>query len=198
MDLQAYNISITSQDATTFFGTQPLSGGIIDLGLLTIEHPLPEPRSNWNADEKFKYKFTRDLALLMKYVIHPTETFKSAVVQFAAGLLNAAEYDYPPRLSVTRPEFKLSISGRKRKVVPDIAILDCQQNDIVILVLDEHKSGIAASTAKARLISKAVAAYQNNTDLRKEHNLPPPKNQVSTPNPIPYKTDIMNSLCLVF
>jgi len=176
-DLQAYNISITSQDATMFFGAKSSPSTNIDLGLLTSEHPLKEPPPDADERERTKYETIDRLTYLMECSVDPVVGNETVVVDFAAYLLMETGFQRPLRVMHMWKKFMLSICHEEVDATPDICIVDSKQKRSVLLVVDRRRSGIALGVAKARLIAKAIAAYQYNTDLREKYKLPPPKNQ---------------------
>jgi len=176
-DLQAYNISITSQDAATFFGAKSPPNTKIDLGLLTSEHPLKEPLPDADDREWDNYETTYKLVFLMKRAMDPGLGDDPVVAEFAASLLTATGFQWPLRALYMRKKFRLSICHEEKDAIPDICIVDFKQEMAVLLVVDQHRSSITLGDAKTRLIAKAVAAYQYNAELREKYRLPVPKNQ---------------------
>jgi len=177
-ELADYNISITLQDAATFFGAHPPDDNL-DLGLpgLITELPLKEPPSNASESEQYNYGRVYKLLKLMRSAVNPAKGDETVVADFTAFLLDAAGYDPPPRILQFWRKFKFTVRNEEDEVIPDLCIVNLEQEDAVLLVVDRHRRRDSPEEAKARLISKAIATSQFNYDIRKVHNLPPPKNQ---------------------
>jgi hypothetical protein len=71
-------------------------------------------------------------------------------------------------------------SGEKRHAKTDVCILDCSQNDILLLVQEDKKPFPRNPfSAQARLVAEAVAAFDRNNKRRMAAGLPPLAEKVS-------------------
>ena len=168
-ELDAYNITIVSENAATFFGLTVLPQPHIDQELLDNQDA-----ANMTADKNAELINLLDLAMV------PSEE-ESAVVDFAVELFKALGYVRRHRVARTRKDIPLLICGEWRHANADVCIVDRSQNNIVLLVQEDKRFGGSETTrsdAQAQLIAEAIAAFSHNNLLRVEAGLPSHESKV--------------------
>ena len=125
-DLLAYNIVIQFQDATTFFGVNPLPQPAVANEVLTQHNA-----DDMTNDSNYKFMNYMDLAM------NPVPMEESAVVDFAVCLLSLL--DYAPRTRITRTwaDITFTICGERRHAKTDVCVVD--KDDIILLLVQENK-----------------------------------------------------------
>ena len=125
-ELDAYNITISDQDAPNFFGLPTLPQPTIDQELLQIQ----------DADHMANEKNTELITLLDLAMIPGSEagSEESAVVDFAVELFKTLGYVRRHRVARTRKDIPLLICGEQRHGKADVCIIDHSQNEIMMLV----------------------------------------------------------------
>ncbi|KAJ6534456.1 hypothetical protein DFH09DRAFT_1043492 [Mycena vulgaris] len=159
-ETDAYNIHLSFEDATTFFGVAQLPAPIIDNEILTVEYA-----DNTVSDANF------DLLSLLDLAMDASNPQESAVHDFTVSLFYALGYIRRPRVARTRQELRFLICGESKCAKPDVSIIDRNLVDIILLVQEDKYFGGAAD-AYAQLIAGAIAAYQANQSTRTASGLP--------------------------
>ncbi|KAJ7227844.1 hypothetical protein B0H12DRAFT_1148481 [Mycena haematopus] len=165
-ETDAYNIHLSFQDATTFFGVAQLSAPTIDNEILAVE----------DANDPTVSDATYNLLSLLDIAMDaptPQEESESGVADFAVSLFRALGYTHRPRVARTRLELRFLVCGEYKSAHPDVSILDRSGMDDVVLLLQEGKrSGGPTDAYYAQLIAGAIAAYQVNQSTRTASGLP--------------------------
>lgn len=162
-ELDAYNITIVSEDAATFFGLPVLPQPHVDQELLDTQEA-----ANMAADKNAELINLLDLAMV-------SSSEDSAVDDFAVELFKVLGYVRRHRVARTRKDIPLLICGEWRHAIADVCIVDRKQNEIVLLVQEDKRFGgseTILSDAQAQLIAEAIAAFSHNNLLRAEAGLP--------------------------
>jgi hypothetical protein len=98
---------------------------------------------------------------------------ESAVVDFAYSLFKSLGYLPRYRMARSRNELRLITCGESRRTKLDVCIIDRKANDDVILLVQEDKRFGSAMNPQARLVAKAIAAFQDNNARRRLKGLAP-------------------------
>ena len=162
-ELDAYNITISDQDAPNFFGLPALPQPTIDQELLQIQ----------DANHMVNDKNAELISLLDLAMIPGPE--ESAVDDFAVELFKALGYVRRTRVARTRKDIPLLICGEQRHAKADVCIIDHSQNNIMMLVQEDKRfswSETAAAAAEAQLVAGAIAAFSYNNEVRRSAGLP--------------------------
>ena len=105
---------------------------------------------------------------------------ETAVNDFAVELFKVLGYVHRQRLARTRVDLPLLICGEERHAKTDICIVDCSQNDILLLVQKEKRlQQLEPVNAQAQLVAEAVAAFNENNAQREAIGLSPLVSKVS-------------------
>lgn len=163
-DLDAYNISLSREQANVFFGTQHLPQPQIDSEILNIQDA-----SDMVIDANQELINLLDLAMV------PADAEESAVDDFVVSLFRALRYTRGHRVARTRKDIPLLICGEWRHAKTDVCLLDRLQNNIMWLVQENKRFGEgpqARSDAEAHLVAEAIAAFCWNNRQRWEAGLP--------------------------
>ena len=148
IDLEAYNIIVQFQDATIFFGEDPLPPPAVDQELLEVQ----------DADAMVSVP-AAVLVNLLDLAMKPPLAGESAVDDFAVALLTVLGYVNHHRVARTRKEVPLLICGERRYANSDICLIGRQQNYILLLVQeDKHFQGDPVG-AQCPLVAEAIAAF---------------------------------------
>ncbi|KAJ7681927.1 hypothetical protein DFH06DRAFT_972029 [Mycena polygramma] len=140
-EIDAYNIHLSSQDATTFFGMAQLPTPTVDPEILTVQDAdTAVSDANW------------DLLSL----VDRCNAKESSVIDFTVVLLHALGYVHRPRITRTRLDLRLLVCGEYLQA--DVCILDRSTDGIVLLVQDKCIGG--PIHAYPRLVAAAIATYQ--------------------------------------
>ena len=161
-ELDAYNISISDEDAQTFFGLPVLPQPTVDQELLQIQD------ANLVADER-----NAELINLLDLAMVPGSE-ESAVDDFAVVLFRALGY-LGRMVARTRKDIPFLICGKWRHAKTDVCIVDCSQNDIMMLVQEDKRFSVtetATTEAEAQLVAEAIAAFSYNNEARRAAGLP--------------------------
>ncbi|KAJ7079721.1 hypothetical protein B0H15DRAFT_804287 [Mycena belliarum] len=159
-ETDAYNIHLSFQDATTFFGVAQLPAPMIDNEILTVQDA-----NDTVSDANY------DLLSLLDIAMDASNPQESAVNDFAVSLFHALGYIHRPRVARTRQELRFLICGESKYAKPDVSILDRSMDDIILLVQEDKRLG-GPTDAYAQLIAEAIAAYQVNQSTRTASGLP--------------------------
>ncbi|KAI6112836.1 hypothetical protein F5141DRAFT_742017 [Pisolithus sp. B1] len=153
-ELDAYNITIVSQDSATFFS----------MDTLPLPDHHPDLVNNLTADEmenEDSYQVVRYMDLAMNLV--PDE--ESAVVDFAMQLLRTMGYAGRAAGRDLRSckGIRLLICGEWKNDEIDVCVMD--GNEILLLIQEDerHKQ---LGDPHAQLIAKAIGAVQSNNQMR--------------------------------
>lgn len=159
-DLSAYNITIVSQDAATFFGQPALPQPALNPELLTTLNA-----EEIQDDECYKLVRYMDLAM------NPIPGEESAVDDFTMRLLRAIGYETRNRDLRSRKSIPLFICGMWMYAKTDVCVMDSNQ---IMLLVQEDKQHLELRDATPQLIAEAIAAFQSNNARRHQVlNLPP-------------------------
>ncbi|KAJ7704344.1 hypothetical protein B0H17DRAFT_1224328 [Mycena rosella] len=126
----AYNIHLSFEDATTFFGVAQLPAPVIDNEILTVE----------NADDTLS-DANFDLLSLLDFAMDASNPQESAVDDFAVSVFHALGYIRRPRVARTRQELRFLICGEFEYAKPNVSIIDRSLDDIVLLVQEDKRFG---------------------------------------------------------
>ncbi|SJL09500.1 uncharacterized protein ARMOST_12878 [Armillaria ostoyae] len=144
-ELDAYHIEIVSVDPLDFFGVQALPPPQVD----------PEILDHVEATDMIQDRNAELVGLL---------DLESAVVDFIVELFKVLGYVKRDRLAHTRVDLPLLMCGEYRYAKTDVCLVDCSQNDILLLVQEDNE---------AQLVAEAVAAFSQNNQSRRDVGLPP-------------------------
>ncbi|EDR10521.1 uncharacterized protein LACBIDRAFT_317009 [Laccaria bicolor S238N-H82] len=104
---------------------------------------------------------------------------ETAVVDFVVELFKALGYVRRQRLARTRVDFPFFICGEDRHAKTDVCIVDRSRNDILLVVqVDNRLQKSEPISARAQLVAKAVAAFNENNAQREAMGLPPMASKV--------------------
>ncbi|KAF9061604.1 hypothetical protein BDP27DRAFT_1394213 [Rhodocollybia butyracea] len=168
-ELEAYNITVTFQDAQTFFNATPLTAPSIHPEILTAQSAV-------DTVDKVAYRFLTQLELAM--ILTDSEAKDSPVVYFAMILFDYLGYLDRPRAARTRKELGLLTCGENKYVMPDVSILDRSLDDDIRLIVQEDKRFPGSLPPHPQLIAKAIAAFQYTNSRRRQAGLEPIGNKV--------------------
>jgi len=153
-ELDAYNITIVSQDSATFFGSDVLP--------LPTHHPdLIDKATADEMEDEDSYQVLRYMDLAMD----PIPGEESAVDDFAMQLLRTMGYAGRAvgRDLRSRKDIPFLICGEWRHAKTDVCIMD--RNEILLLV-QEDKRHMEPGDPYPQLIAEAIAAFQSNNRVR--------------------------------
>jgi len=170
-ELDAYNITVISQDAATFFGVPNLPESHVDQELLANERAIDM------ADDK-----NAELINLLDLAMVPSSE-ESAVDDFAVELFKTLGYARRHRVARTRKDIPLLICGEWRHAKTDVCIIDREENHIMLLLQEDKRFGqgeISGSDAEAQLIAESIAAFSYNNRRRVDAGLPEHRSKVLT------------------
>ncbi|KAF9471173.1 hypothetical protein BDN70DRAFT_978410 [Pholiota conissans] len=170
-ELDAYNITIISQDATTFFGVPHLPQPHVSQELLAKESAIDM------VDDK-----NTELINLLDLAMVPSPE-DSAVDDFAVKLFNTLGYVRRHRVARTRKDIPLLICREWRHSKTDVCILDREQNDITLLLQEDKHFGLgelSCTDAEAQLITMCIAAFSHNNRHRVDAGWPERRSNVLT------------------
>jgi len=153
-ELAAYNIRVEPQDAATFF---------------LISH-LPEPDVHADMLNKLEAEETIDLdsfrtIAAMDLAVRTMPLEESAVDDFAVRLFDILGYTNRNILLRTRKDIELVTCGTSMHSKIDVCLL-VNLSGIILLVQENKRHLEDRGDAEARLIAKAVAAFQSNAKKR--------------------------------
>lgn len=153
-ELDAYNISIVSEDCATFFGTDILP-------LPDHHHDLINKLTADEMEDDDSYLAARYMDLATNRV--PDE--ESAVVDFVMQLLHMMGYATRAahRDLRSRKAIDFFICGEWKDAKADVCIMDGYK---VLLVVQEDKCHMQVVDPNAQLVAAAIAAVQNNNRMR--------------------------------
>ncbi|KAJ6465496.1 hypothetical protein C8R47DRAFT_1154835 [Mycena vitilis] len=154
-EIDAYNIHLSSQDATAFFGTTQLPATTVDSEILTVQ----------DADAAVS-----DTAWDLLSLVDRCHAKESSVIDFAVVLLHAVGYVHRPRITRTRLDLRLLVCGENKVARSDVCIFDRRTDGIVLLVQDKCIGG--PIHAYPRLVAAAIATYQAYQTTRVTSGLP--------------------------
>ncbi|KIJ07131.1 hypothetical protein PAXINDRAFT_38846, partial [Paxillus involutus ATCC 200175] len=165
-ELDAYNIKLSFQNATTFFNTPVLPEPTVNQEVLTTVSA-----DDTVIEDNYRLLTQLDLAML------PAEAGESAVDDFAVELFHALGYTHRPRAVRTRKEIRLLICGEYKYAKPDVCIIDRSKDDIILLV-QEDKGFVRDPNPSAPLVAEAIAAFQTNNVRRVTSGLDPLEDKI--------------------
>ncbi|KAI6013057.1 hypothetical protein PISMIDRAFT_118585 [Pisolithus microcarpus 441] len=153
-ELDAYNISIVSEDCVTFFGTDILP-------LPDHHHDLINKLTANEMEDDDSYLAARYMDLATNRV--PDE--ESAVVDFVMQLLHTMGYATRAahRDLRSRKAIDFFICGEWKDAKADVCVMDGYK---VLLVVQEDKCHMQVVDPNAQLVAAAIAAVQNNNRMR--------------------------------
>jgi hypothetical protein len=156
-DLRAYNIQIQFEDAATFFGNLPPPE--VDEEILTT---LEAEDMSSTPNATFIH--------LLDCAMNPaSDGEESAVRDFAFQLFDILGYRGGNIITRTRKSIPYLICGEWKVTMTDVCLVDCLQDDDIILVVQEDKRFRSEDLPDPRpqLIGEAIAAfhYDNNRRL---------------------------------
>ncbi|KAK0464736.1 uncharacterized protein EV420DRAFT_1476132 [Desarmillaria tabescens] len=147
-DLNAYNISITFQDALTFFDETALPAPSVHQEILTAP----------TADQ---------------CVLQPPRTTRTRNSTLRPGgfgtLSHSFRYIHRPRAIRTRKKLRFFICRESKYSLLDVCILDRDTDDVILLVQEDKQLG--QGDGHARLVAGAIAAFQVGNAQRREVGL---------------------------
>ncbi|KIJ42733.1 hypothetical protein M422DRAFT_170821 [Sphaerobolus stellatus SS14] len=154
-ELDAYNITIVSQDLATFFGSDVLP--------LPAHHPdLVDKVTADEMEDEDSYQVARYMDLAM----NPIPGEESAVDDFVMQLLRTIR-GYAGRAVGrdlrSRKDIPFLICGEWRHAKIDVCVMD--RNEILLLV-QEDKRHMELGDPHSQLIAEAIAAVQSNNRVR--------------------------------
>ncbi|KAK2465134.1 hypothetical protein APHAL10511_002826 [Amanita phalloides] len=151
IELEAYDIRITFQDAQAFFDLPSLPAPSVHPDILNA--PTPDDAA---GDESYR---------LLEAAMMPTRSEES-VNDFSVALLILLGYIGRPRIIRTRKELRFFTCGESKCAKPDICIVNCEENDIILLVQEDKRLG-GKTESHARLIAEAIATFQDINSRRR-------------------------------
>jgi hypothetical protein len=158
-ELRAYNIQIQCEDVATFFGDPNLPLPEVDEEILTTLE-AKDMSSTPNATL---------IHLLDHAMIPAPDGEESAIRDFAFQLFDTLGYMGGNIITRTRKSIPYLICGEWRVTMTDVCLIDCLQDDDIILVVQEDKRFHSEDLPdpRAQLIGEAIAAfhYDNNRRL---------------------------------
>ncbi|KAF9470903.1 hypothetical protein BDN70DRAFT_939343 [Pholiota conissans] len=190
-ELDAYNITVISQDAATFFGVPHLPQLHVSQELLAKESAIDM------VDDK-----NAELINLLDLAMGPSSE-DSAVDDFAVELFKMLAYVRRHRIARTGKDIPLLICGEWKHAKADVCILDREQNDIMLLLLEDKRFGqgeLSSTDAEAQLIAMSIAAFSRNNRCRVDTGLPEHRSKVIPgivmvrTAPVFYKTEVISDL----
>ncbi|KAI0364257.1 hypothetical protein BV20DRAFT_1039488 [Pilatotrama ljubarskyi] len=147
-DLDAYNIRIQLEDAAAFFGQDHLPLPPVDQEILTRQE-ADDMTSDCNAE----------LINLLDLAMKPASAEDSAIDDFA--------YVKRHRVARTRKDIPFLICGEWRNALTDVCLIDCLQNDIILVVQEDKRfNSLKPRDPVPQLIAEAIAAFDYNNRLR--------------------------------
>jgi hypothetical protein len=157
-DLREHNIQIQYEDVATFFGDSNL--------------PLPEANeeilTTLEAEDMSSTPNAKLIRLLDRAVIPAPDREGSAVRDFAVQLFDVLGYMGWNVVTRTRRSIPYLICGEWRVTMADVCLIDCLQDDDIILVVQEdkrvHSEGLP--DPRPQLIGKAIAAFYHDNNRR--------------------------------
>lgn len=150
-DLRAYNITVTLQNVSTFFGTPTLPQSSVHQIILDNKEYHPNGIADKN-DRNFFFYLEEAMA------ISPGE--KSAVDDFAAHLLALLGYDDANRFIRQQKNIPLFMCGGETHAKADVCVVD--RNSGILLLVQEDKRYLGEMDPEPQLIAGAIAAFQHN------------------------------------
>ena len=160
-DLDAFNISIIEQDEETFFdGPLPAYKG--PAGFIQRKGPI----GVFQQDERIDGLDKSSLALIKRLdlAINITGGEESAVVDFAAEVLRAMDYEAETMTVCTRKDIRFIMCGEPVYAKTDVFVLDLLSE--ILLLVQEDKSHIRPQDPESQLIAGAIATFQFNNAKR--------------------------------
>lgn len=162
-DLITYNIVVHEQDELDFFG-----------------RPLPEysgPAGFVEHKDRVQGLDPSSLALMKRLDLasHVFNDEESAVDAFVAELLRAMGYEREETVVYTQKSLWLLMCGDYVYAKSDVCVMDTASN--ISLVAQEDKSHIKPSDPEPQLIAEAIAAFQQNNNIRTDGHILAPLEQ---------------------
>jgi len=174
-DLEAFNISIRFENATTFFQIPTLPEPAVSEDILTTMDP-----DNTTKENTYRLLTQLDLAMVPGAV-------ESAVDDLASLLFHELGYTRHPHALRSHLQLELLVCGEHRYAKPDICIIDRSRGDIIMLVEEDKRKPLPGADALPRLavfpqlIAEAIGAHQHNDAIRMAIGLDPLDSKVGSP-----------------
>lgn len=159
-ELAAYNISIASQNVTTFF----------ELPTLPEPHVPADMLQKLEADDANDLDVCRTLAA-MDLAMNPIPSEESAVDDFTVRLFDMLGYTTREISLRTRKDIPLTICAETRHAKTDVCLL-MNRSEIILLVQEDKRNMEVAGDAEAQLIAEAIATFQSNNMRRILNDVP--------------------------
>jgi hypothetical protein len=120
----------------------------------------------------------QELFYSLEHAMKHTE--ESAVDDFAIGLFRALRYTWGHRITRSHMDIQLLVCGELRHAKTDVCLLDCHQNNMLLVQESKRFPGgtVAQGNAEAQLIAEAIAAFGWNNCRRLKNNQPLLESQV--------------------
>ena len=153
-DIITYNIKVVYQDLMTFFGMTDLPPANVESDAL-VAKDLASAQGYWTSNMLFH----------MDYVTDP-DNRESGTIDFVREVFHLLHYANTTQNRVVMVRWKLrylATQGKHPQV--DICILD--DSNVISLVVKVHRN-LPGFNPEARLISEAIAAFENNNVRCKE------------------------------
>jgi hypothetical protein len=151
-ELKAYNITVVSQDAQTFFGVHPLLEPQVDAEILNV--PTADAMTN---DANYHLLCYTDL------VMNRVPTQESSVDDFSVALLRSLGHETRGRNIYTHLDINLLVCGEIRHAKTDVCIEDDTE---ILLLVQEDKRREDFTNPEPQLIAEAIATFQANNIVR--------------------------------
>ncbi|KAF8871638.1 hypothetical protein CPB85DRAFT_1445467 [Mucidula mucida] len=165
--LRHFKFSFKKQTARKFFGVKKLLEPDVD----------PELLENLEAAD-MRQNSSVQLMTMMDLAMQPNAK-ETAVDDYCYKLLNMLEYPYYTRTLRRRKETSLLIAGESRYATADISLVDCADNMLILLVVeDKHLADEEPENVTAQLVAKAVAAFRESNMNRISAGSQPISNRV--------------------
>ncbi|KAK0460509.1 uncharacterized protein EV420DRAFT_1641057 [Desarmillaria tabescens] len=153
-ELAAYNISITPQDVTAFFG----------LTALPEPHVPADMLQKLEADDADDLDACRTIAA-MDLTMNPVPAEETAVDDFTVRLFDMLGYTTRDISLRTRKDIPLVICGESRRAKTDVCLL-MNRSEIILLVQGDKRNKDEGGDPEAQLIAEAIATFQSNNKKR--------------------------------
>jgi hypothetical protein len=157
-DLRAYNIQIRCEGVATFFGDPNLRLPEVNEEILTT----------LEAEDMSSTPNTRLIRLLDRAMIPAPDREESAVRDFAVQLFDILGYKGGNIITRTRRSIPYLICGEWRVTMADVCLIDCLQDDDIILAVQEDKRFHSEELPDPlpQLIGKVIAAFHYDNTRR--------------------------------
>ena len=188
-ELDAYNITVVSQNKEEFFGT------------IDLPNPAEPSMAGFMVTETrqdAQDKKTRQLLHYLDLAMSPKIGQEAAVDNFAAELLRGLDYDDANRIIFIRHAIPFLICGENSSAQTDVCIIDDNE---ILLLLQEDKKLTSMKDPEPQVIAEAIAAFALNNRKRERDLHLPIRNSIMFPcltmvgtSPIFYKITVTAAL----